>query len=302
MTTPQQFLWLIHYGLLALYGWEIAKFVYGRVRQPSAFKQSTQSGALQVQWNSIGGAGLGLVFIHCLFYGGAVGAVPVLLIIYGGAAIYSGIQNEAAKPFLRKIGNSGTPNWLLVLRDKAIAFACTVGVFVGAVFLFQKSGLPLEAATFAAILSGLLVDYLLRKRRERAAKPKPSQEQQGSAEEDDPDFSFKQDRWERASSWNEAGSTAGYNAEADYQNALTEAQAWADQASNSDTAAGYARRFEELGKNPALHPKDKLRYNLAAMLLRERLKGQGKASPAGSGRDPTDADLSRLGLPVPPRS
>ncbi len=107
----------------------------------------------------------------------------------------------------------------------------------------------------------------------------------------DDDFAYSGSRFHGGSS---AGSHAGgYDAEADYDSALKEAQAWADQ---MDARAGAAaNKFEALARNPSLHPKDKLRYRLAAMLLRER----GKVRGGSTGPEPTDDDLLRLGLPVP---
>jgi hypothetical protein len=231
-------------------------------------------------------------------------AVPIVLMIYAGVGIYTGLQNEAVKPYLRKLqGKSASApgGRLAVMRDKFIAAACAAAVFICMLFLLQGPNHP-PTGVYAggAIGTFWLVDFLLKRRREAAAKA-ATQEQRSAPDDDpddDPDFTFKQDRWEKASSWGDAGSTSGYNAEADYQNALTEAQKWADQASSRENAINWAAKFEKLADNPALHPKDKLRYRLAAMLLRERLKGQGKATSAG-GRDPTNADLSRLGLPVP---
>lgn len=303
MITLEQFIWLIHYALLALYGWEIALFAYNRVKQPAAFKQI---GSLQQHWDAMGTGALGLVALHSLFYGMYTKAVPIVLIVYAGVSIYCGVQNEAVKPFLRKLKGQAAPSAhtgrAAIIRDKLISAACSGAVFIGMVFLLQGTNHPpAQLYAFGAIATFWLVDFLLKRRREAAAKT-AAQEQRSShnsdGANDDPDFSFKQDRWEKASSWTDAGGSSNYNAEADYQNALTEAQKWADQASSRENATNWAAKFEKLAGNPALHPKDKLRYRLAAMLLRERLKGQGKAAASGA-REPTDADLTRLGLPVP---
>lgn len=306
MITLVQFFWLIHYCLLALYGWEIAVFAYNRVKQPAAFKQI---GSLQEHWNAMGSGALGLIALHSLFYGMYTKAVPIVLIIYGGAAIYTGVRNEAVKPYLRKLqGKSASVpgGRSAVIRDKLIAAACAAAAFFGLVFLLEGANHP-STSVYAGGAFGtfFLVDLLLKRRREAAAKAATQERRSAPPDDDpddDPDFSFKQDRWEKASSWSDAGGTSNYNAEADYQNALTEAQKWADQASSRENAINWAAKFEKLADNPALHAKDKLRYRLAAMLLRERLKGQGKAGNPKAGADPTDGDLVRLGLPVPPKS
>lgn len=298
MITLVQFIWLIHYALLALYGWEIAVFALNRSKQPAAFKQI---GSMQAHWNAMGSGALVLIGGHCLFYGLYVKAVPIILLIYGGVAMYCSLQNEAVKPFLRKLQGRGaspsTGRWAAV-RQKLISTACAVGVFFGLIFLLQgPNHPPTQAYVFVALGTFFLVDFFLDRRRQAAAKPAEEQRSKAGAKEED--FGFDQKRWEKASSWNDAGSAPGYNAEADYQNALTEAQKWADQASSRENAVRWASKFEKLAENPALHPKDKLRYRLAAMLLRERLKGQGKAQASKAGAEPSDSDLSRLGLPVP---
>ena len=299
MITLVQFVWLIHYALLALYGWEIFVFAYNRSRQPAAFKQI---GSLQAHWNSMGSGALGLIAGHTLFYGLYVKAVPIILIIYGGVAMYCALQNEAVKPFLRKLqGGGASPSngrWAAA-RQKLISAACALAVFFGMICLLHgPNHPPTQAYVFAAIATFFLVDFLQDRRRKAAAKSAEEQRSKARPKDED-DLGFDQKRWEKASSWSDAGGASNYNAEADYQNALTEAQKWADQASSRENAVRWASKFEKLADNPALHPKDKLRYRLAAMLLRERLKGQGKAQASKAGAEPSDADLSRLGLPVP---
>jgi hypothetical protein len=300
MITLVQFVWLIHYALLALYGWEIAVFAYNRSRQPAAFKQI---GSLQAHWNAMGSGALGLIAGHTLFYGLYVKAVPIILIIYGGVALYCAMQNEAVKPFLRK--TNGAPKAVgraSVVRDRLISVGCAAAVLFFMISQgYSSKDPPILGYVLMTLGTYFGVDYFLRGRRAKAAA-KTAEDQRASNNakaEDDDDLGFKRDRWEKASSWSDAGSTAGYNAEADYQNALTEAQKWADQASSRENAVRWASKFEKLADNPALHPKDKLRYRLAAMLLRERLKGQGKAQASKAGAEPSDADLSQLGLPVP---
>nr|WP_281721902.1 hypothetical protein [Nitrosomonas nitrosa] len=246
MVTFEQFLWLVHYALVAYYGWEITFFAINRITQSAAFDQ-VHPDAIQKLFDEYGSVMIGLVGWHCMVYGFYVRAVPVVLLIYAGFSMYCGLKNEAVKPFLQK-GRG-------------------------------------------------------RRWRVSSSEEKENPERRGpwnrSSGEDEGDYTFKRDRFKSASS--DGGASSTYDAEADYQNALHEAQKWADQAASRENAQRWADKFEQLADNPSLHAKDKLRYRLAAMLLRERLKGQGSAPPGGSNADPTDAEVALLGLPVPQR-
>lgn len=292
MITFEQFLWLIHYALLALYGWEIGFFAFYRIMQPDAFKQIDQR-VVQSFWDAHASAALSLVIMHVVVYGVTINAVPIVLIIYAGVSAYCAAQNEAVKPLLQK----GVRAPDLARGLKLLPYACA-----GAVALLVIVALQDETAAPIAFINALatfwLVKYLIGRVQKEASKyrkQRPSEEAEEN--EDESDFTFDRDRFGGATPRD--GNPSSYNAEADYQNALQEAQKWADQASSRENAERWAAKFEKLADNPALHAKDKLRYRLAAMLLRERLKGQESTSASSSSVDPTDAEIARLGLPVP---
>lgn len=298
MITIQQFMWLIHYGLLALYGWEIAVFAYNRLRHPDAYKKSARiPGAGDYGWDSYGTVALGLVAFHCLLYGIVISGVPIVLMIYAGVSLYCMWRNEIAKPLLKSPGYASAKK----RPDKLIAIACGMGAGLAALLVEQAS--TGQVHTPVGGIVGISVYWITREVLKRMpvaatteAGPDPGNARAASG--DDDGFAYDAGRFRSDGS---PGGSQSYNAEADYENALREAQKWADQASSRDNAVRWADKFEQLAGNPSLHAKDKLRYKLAAMLLRERLKGQGAQKPAAGGAAPSDADLSRLGLPVPPQ-
>lgn len=292
MITFEQFLWLIHYALLALYGWEIGFFAFYRIMQPDAFKQIDQR-VVHRFWDAHASAALSLVIMHVVGYGVTINAVPIVLIVYAGVAIFCTGQNEAVKPLLLK--GARAPDWAFSI--KYLPYVCAAGVALIVIVALQN-----ETAAPIAFLNALatfwLVKYLIGRVQKEASKYR-KQSPSGEAEEgeDESDFTFDRDRFGGATP--RGGNSSSYNAEADYLNALQEAQKWADQASSRENAERWAAKFEKLADNPALHAKDKLRYRLAAMLLRERLKGQEGTTASSSSIDPTDAEIARLGLPVP---
>lgn len=155
------------------------------------------------------------------------------------------------------------------------------------------------AAIGAAFLGG--INEIVRpdiKRIKKGTKgppdPEPGTAQQGNEDEG---FGFDPGRFRQGTS---GGTWTTEEAEADYDAALIEAQVWADRSATQRTAFSYIRKFEQMSQNPSLGPKDRLRYKLAVMLLKERLKGQAEHPSRSTHEEPTNADLKRLGLPTPP--
>ncbi|PLU25720.1 hypothetical protein [Sinorhizobium medicae] len=175
--------------------------------------------------------------------------------------------------------------------------------FIHSVFLFvsiEAISLPFLGLVIGMIYCGAYNEALkpyVRLAKGKGPKSQTNQQQQQQAHaEADEGFGYDPGRFRDAG--NGAGQSS-YNAEADYEGALREAQTWADSAASEKGANAYAAKFEKLSANPGLHPKDRLRYKLAAMLLRERMKGQAGQRSQAAQPEPNDADLVRLGLPVP---
>jgi hypothetical protein len=181
-------------------------------------------------------------------------------------------------------------------------------LFVGllhAIFLFlylEGINLPFLGLVIGMIYCAVYNEAIkpfIRVAKKNGAKRQTGEQQQQTNAGTNDGFGYDPGRFRDAGS---GSGQSSYNAEADYEHALREAQAWADSAASEKGANAYARKFEKLSDNPGLHPKDRLRYKLAAMLLRERLKGQAGQGSQASQSEPNDADLARLGLPVPKAS
>ncbi len=305
MITFQQFLWLIHYGLIALYGFEIVAFVYGRLKYPEIYKRTAK---IPGSWDDIfenkgGSAAITVGFFHCILYGIASSAVPLVLIIYIGVSVYAMWRNEVAKPFVKAVRGvagakaAGPPDWVIP------AVCAIAAMILAALIAYATTGRVIAQLLGVIGFAAYSIAKWFLKRRAAENNEAAAGQEPPDPEPSDSGFDYDSSRFRSEHTGNSTGADRGgegYNAEADYENALTEAQKWANQAASRENAQNWATKFERLGSNPALHPKDKLRYRLAAMLLRERLKGQGSGPGPGGGPEPSNDDLSRLGLPVPP--
>lgn len=157
----------------------------------------------------------------------------------------------------------------------------------------------LGAALAAAFLGGIneIVQpdiKAIKKGTKASSNPDPGTSQQSNADEG---FGFDPGRFRQGTA-GESWTTE--EAEADYDAALKDAQVWADRSATQKTAFSYIRKFDQMSRNPSLGPKDRLRYKLTVMLLKERLKGQADQKSHSTHEEPTNADLKRLGLPTPP--
>lgn len=146
--------------------------------------------------------------------------------------------------------------------------------------LSQAVVLPFIALCCGALYCSTInsaIKPLIRNAKARTDHQQASQDaeakQKQKAHSDD-GFGFDPGRFGGDPSWSTG------QAEADYENALREAQKWVDDAKSETTIRGAIKIFEKKSSDPKVHPKDKLRYKLSIMMLKEKLKKfEAGASP-----------------------
>jgi hypothetical protein len=99
------FLWLIHFLLIGLYCFTIGQYGLSRYRNPGVYKALPVKvpGAQMKYWESISEGVMVIAGAHIVFFGIAVEAVPLFLIMLVIGSVFADVQFETAKAYIQII-------------------------------------------------------------------------------------------------------------------------------------------------------------------------------------------------------
>jgi len=189
MITLEQFLWLIHYLLIAGYVFEIGRFIYLRTQYGELFKKVADIAPhiFARQWDLvIQGGVLTILLAHAVAFGFIVKAVPLFLIVLMGVFAFCGVRYEALKPYIkahkRDNPKPGSKNFQYrVIEFILMGIGVLFGGFVAIAVKEANSTMPDFAFGFLAIIGLMLGKWIARK----YFKTKPTNNPSNSNQKDE---------------------------------------------------------------------------------------------------------------------